>query len=131
MKKYENFCKALSNLKSCRKLTQPYSSIAEQTGIVALFEICFEQSWKLMKELLEYHGYNTQKAGSPKLIIKSAYQCGMITDESGWLEILNTRNILSHTYDEKKAAETIKEILDKYISVFEDLKQSIDENWLN
>lgn len=129
MKKYENFSKALANLESCRQLSIPYS-IAEQTGIIGLFAICFEQSWKLMKEVLEYHGYNTQKTGSPRMIIKSAYQCGMITDENGWLELLNTRNVLSHTYDEKKALETIKEILEKYISVFEELKQSIDENWL-
>lgn len=129
MKKYENFSKSLINLQSCRELTQPYS-IAEQTGIIGLFEICFEQSWKLMKEILEYHGYNTQKTGSPRLIIKSAYQCGMITDENGWLELLNTRNILSHTYDDKKALETIKEILEKYISVFEEFKHNIDENWL-
>lgn len=130
MKKYENFSKSLANLQSCRELTQPYS-IAEQTGIIGLFAICFEQSWKLMKEILEYHGYFTQKTGSPRMIIKSAYQCGMITDENGWLELLNTRNVLSHTYDEKKALETIKEILEKYISVFEEFKQSIDENWLN
>ncbi len=129
MKKYENFSKSLTNLESCRQLSKPYS-IAEQTGIIGLFAICFEQSWKLMKEILEYHGYFTQKTGSPRMIIKSAYQCGMITDENGWLELLNSRNILSHTYDEKKALETIKEILDKYIPVFEELKQTIDENWL-
>ncbi len=130
MKKYENFSKALANLESCRQLSKPYS-IAEQTGIIGLFAICFEQSWKLMKEILEYHGYFTQKTGSPRMIIKSAYQCGMITDENGWLELLNTRNILSHTYDEKKTLESINGILEKYIPVFEELKQSIDENWLN
>lgn len=130
MKKYENFCKAFANLKSCLEISQPYS-IAEQTGITGLFAICFEQSWKLMKELLEYHGYFTQKTGSPRIIIKSAYQCGMIDNESCWLDILETRNTLAHTYDEEKALAAIQKILSEYIPAFEELKQNAEENRLN
>lgn len=130
MKKYENFCKAFENLKSCLEISKPYS-IAEQTGITGLFAICFEQSWKLMKEVLEYHGYFTQKIGSPRIIIKSAYQCGLINEETCWLNILETRNTLAHTYDEEKALAAIEKILTEYIPAFEKLKQSIDENWLN
>lgn len=130
MKKYENFCKAFANLKSCLDISQPYS-IAEQTGITGLFTICFEQSWKLLKEILEYHGYFTQKTGSPRLIIKSAYQCGMINDECCWLDILETRNALAHIYDEELALAAIKKILSEYIPAFEELKKIIDENWLN
>lgn len=129
MKKYENFCKALENLKSCLEISKPYS-IAEQTGITGLFAICFEQSWKLMKEALEYHGYFTQKIGSPRIIIKSAYQFGMINEEACWLDILETRNILAHIYDEEKALAAIEKILSEYIPAFEKLKQDIDENWL-
>lgn len=130
MKKYENFCKAFENLKSCLEISKPYS-IAEQTGITGLFAICFEQSWKLMKEVLEYHGYFTQKTGSPRIIIKSAYQCGLINEENCWLDILEARNTLAHTYDEERALAAIEKILTEYIPAFEKLKQSIDENWLN
>ena len=130
MKKYENFCRALANLKSCLEIAQPYS-IAEQTGITGLFAICFEQSWKLMKEILEYHGYFTQRIGSPKMIIKSAYQCGMVNNEKSWIDILETRNTLAHTYDEEKAIAAIEKILSEYIPAFEELQQNIEENWLN
>lgn len=130
MKKYENFCKAFENLKSCLEISKPYS-IAEQTGITGLFAICFEQSWKLMKEVLEYHGYFTRKIGSPRIIIKSAYQCGLINEEACWLDILETRNTLAHTYDEEKALAAIEKILTEYIPAFEKLRQGIDENWLN
>lgn len=130
MKKYENFCKAFANLKSCLEIAQPYS-IAEQTGITGLFAICFEQSWKLMKEILEYHGYFTQRIGSPKMIIKSAYQCGMVNNEKSWIAILETRNTLAHTYDEGKAIAAIEKILSEYIPAFEELQQNIEENWLN
>lgn len=130
MKKYENFCKAFANLKSCLEISQPYS-IAEQAGITGLFAICFEQSWKLMKEILEYHGYFAQQTGSPRIIIKSAYQCGMINNEKSWIDILETRNTLAHIYDEEKALVAIQKILSEYIPAFEELKQSVEENWLN
>ena len=58
MKKYENFCKALNNLKDIYNYQEPYKNV-ELTGLVGLFEICFEQSWKAMKEILEYDGYST------------------------------------------------------------------------
>ena len=51
MKKYDNFCRALRNLKEIESRQPPYDTIT-QTGMVSLFEICFEQSWKAMKELL-------------------------------------------------------------------------------
>lgn len=47
MKKYDNFCLALNNLKEIYKYNEPYDNVI-LTGLVASFEICFEQSWKAM-----------------------------------------------------------------------------------
>ena len=55
MKKYENFCQAFSNLKEIYRYQEPYDTVV-LTGLVGLYEICFEQSWKMMKEILELHG---------------------------------------------------------------------------
>ncbi|MCD8069861.1 MAG: nucleotidyltransferase substrate binding protein [Akkermansiaceae bacterium] len=107
MKKYDNFCKAIANLRVGTELNEPYS-IVEQTGIVGLFEICFEQAWKLMKAVLEEHGRFEEKIGSPRAIIKTAYQCGMISDCEGWLELLESRNIPAHTYSDEQALHIIK-----------------------
>lgn len=130
MKKYDNFCKALENLKEGAKLEEPYS-IVEQTGIVGLFQICFEQSWKLMKEVLEEHGRTDDRIGSPRGIIKLAYQCGMIDDCEGWLELLESRNILSHTYSDEQSLTVIRKMKTNYITLFETLKKDMDNGWLN
>lgn len=130
MKKYENFCRSLSNLKEGAELNEPYT-VVEQTGIAALFEICFEQSWKLMKAILEEHGRYDEKVGSPRAIIKLAYQCGMITDCEGWLELLEARNILAHTYNNEQALNIIRKLKTDYIPLFEALKTEIDtKDWL-
>ena len=49
MKKYENFKAALNNLKDIYDYEEPYSNV-ETAGIVGLYEICFEQAWKAMKD---------------------------------------------------------------------------------
>ena len=130
MKKYDNFCKALANLKVGSQLSEPYT-VVEQTGIVGLFEICFEQAWKLMKELLEEHGRFEERIGSPKAIIKIAYQCGMINDCEGWLGLLELRNILAHIYSDEQALYVIRKLKTDYIALFETLKNEIDSRWLD
>lgn len=129
MRKYENFCKALSNLYEGLKLNEPYS-VVEQTGILGLFEICFEQSWKLMKAVLEDHGRFEDKIGSPRAIIKIAYQCNMIKDEEKWLELLESRNILAHTYSDAEAVEIIRKLKTDYFGLFEELRDEIDDRWI-
>ena len=80
MKKFDNYVSALENLKDIYKYDEPYENVV-LTGLVALFEICFEQSWKAMKEILEDNGFAESATGSPKQIIKLAYRAGMIKDE--------------------------------------------------
>ena len=130
MKKYDNFCKALANLNVGSQLSEPYT-VVEQTGIVGLFEICFEQAWKLMKELLEEHGRFEERIGSPKAIIKIAFQCGMINDCEGWLELLESRNILTHIYSDEQALYVIRKLKTDYIALFETIKNEIDSRWLD
>lgn len=52
MKKYENFCVSLENMKDIYNYEEPYDNVV-LTGLVGLYEITFEQSWKMMKEILE------------------------------------------------------------------------------
>lgn len=129
MKKYDNFCKALANLSEGTKLEEPYT-IVEQTGIAALFGICFEQAWKLMKEVLEEHGRFEEKIGSPRAIIKIAYQCGMLDYCEGWLELLESRNLLAHTYSDEQALYVIGKIKSDYLALFEELKTELEKEWL-
>lgn len=129
MKKYDNFCRALANLGEGAALEEPYT-IVEQTGIVGLFEICFEQAWRLMKAVLEEHGRFEEKIGSPRSILKTAYQCGMIDDDALWLELLESRNLLAHTYSSEQALSVIGRIKSDYLALFEALKTELSTRWL-
>ena len=129
MKKYDNFCCALENLKKIQHVEPPYDTIT-QTGMVALFEICFEQAWKAMKELLEQSGYSEARMGSPRSILKLAYQAGMISEETLWLQALKDRNDVTHSYNELIALRIIQDCREKYLGLFERLQKTMQEAWL-
>ena len=129
MKKYDNFCAAFRNLKDVFSYEEPYNNVV-LTGLVALYEICFEQSWKLMKELLEENGVAEAKTGSPRQILKSAYQAGLFLEEDLWMEALAARNNVAHAYHQAVAIDIVRQTKNVYFSMFADLKKEIEDNWL-
>ncbi len=129
MKKYENFCASLKNMKEIYDYEEPYNTVV-LTGLVGLYEICFEQSWKMMKEILEAHGYEEGATGSPKIILKTAYKAGMIKDEEAWLRALQERNNVTYSYNQKIALGIVRQAKSTFYDLFVQLKEEVDKNWL-
>lgn len=129
MKKYENFCNAFHNLKDIYDYKEPYSNV-EMSGLVALYEICFEQAWKAMKEILEQQGFAEERTGSPKIVLKTAFSAGMIRDENLWMAALNACNNVAYSYNKEIALDIIRQTKDKFYKMFEILKIELDENWV-
>jgi len=125
MKKYENFCNALENLKDIYSYEEPYDNVV-MTGLVGLYEICFEQSWKAIKEILFMNGVAESQTGSPRQILKSAYQVGMIKNEELWIDALKTRNNVAHSYNRAIALDIIAQTKERYYAMFEELKKELD-----
>ena len=129
MQKYDNFCRALQNLEEINRYAEPYGTV-ELTGMVALYEICFEQAWKTVKDVLEESGYAEGKTGSPKLILKTAYSAGMIRDEAIWLSALEARNHAARAYNELIAMDIIRHTKSEYIDMFKALQRELEQNWI-
>ena len=66
------------------------------------FELCFELSWKTLKDFLREEGIFCR---TPRSCFKDAFSIGLIEDEEEWLSILEDRNLSVHTYDELLAEE--------------------------
>ena len=129
MKKFENFKAALVNLNDIFSYKEPYGNV-EIVGMVGLYEICFEQSWKAMKEILENFGYAEGATGSPRTILKTAYKAGMISDKELWLDALISRNNVSHAYNQAIAMDIIRQTKEKYYDMFIQLEKKIEQDWL-
>ena len=129
MKKYENFSSSLGNMNDIYNYEEPYDNVV-LTGLVGLYEITFEQSWKMMKEILQNHGYEEGATGSPKIILKTAYKAGMIKDEELWLRALQARNNVTHSYNQKIALGIVSEAKNEFYKMFVELKEEVENGWL-
>ena len=90
-------------------------------GVIQRFEFCTELAWKTLREHLIDQGYT--EINSPKAVMKTAFADGLLNDEQGWLDILNSRNITSHIYDENTAAQVFKKISTIYYPLFKELTE--------
>lgn len=130
MKKFDNFCSALNNLEDIYRYNEPYENVV-LTGLVALYEICFEQAWKAMKEILEYNGFEESATGSPRQILKTAYKAGLIKEEKDWLDALVSRNNVAHAYNKAVALDIVRAARERYYELFVGLKQEVERNWVS
>lgn len=110
-------------------MKEPYD-VLTLTGSAALVEICFEQAWKAMKEILQEHGYSEGQTGSPKQILKLAYSAGMIQDEEKWLAMLVSRNDVTHSYNEEIALALVRRVQVDYIDLLDGLKTELESRWI-
>ena len=96
-------------------ISLPIKNKRDMAGIIKNFEFVFELSWKTLKRLLEVLGH---EALSARDTFKIAYKTGLIENGNLWLEIIDSRNLTSHTYDEKIAKLLVEKIKTKYAEEF-------------
>ena len=116
--RFFNYDKAFSELSSA-VARESYDKLS-QAGLIQMFELTFERAWKTLKDKLEYDGL---KATSPRDTLKIAFQNGYIQNGELWIEALDNRNLLAHTYDEAKSNEAKDLIREKYFFLLKDLHQ--------
>ena len=73
--------------------------------------------------MLTYEGIDAAKTGSPREIIKQAYQYYPCIEEDVWLDMLSQRNNMAHIYDGNAAKALAQEIISRFIPAFEKLEK--------
>lgn len=121
--RYNTFCKSLKNLGKSLKADPKADFVLE--GTVLNFNLTFDISWKVIKDILlkelEVLGF---AIGSPRETLQQAFINGII-DSDQWLQMLKTRNQLSHDYDGTLAVEKFQDIIKVYYPLFEKLKEDV------
>ena len=117
---YADFRQALIKFKEA--LAMPADNDVFKAGCIQYFEFTFELAWKTIKKVAEDEGI--LDCNSPKAALKAAFSNRWIDEEDIWLDMLTSRNKMSHTY---KAAEALKVFskLPSYAVAFENLEKEI------
>jgi nucleotidyltransferase substrate binding protein (TIGR01987 family) len=97
----DDFAAALAQLHSA--LSEPAKIDLIKAGCIQYFEFSFELGWKACKVVSAEQGL--PDCLSPKACLRQAFTQGWIEDEATWLEMLDARNRMAHTYDARKALE--------------------------
>jgi nucleotidyltransferase substrate binding protein (TIGR01987 family) len=122
--RFQNFTKAISLLNEIKELEIGKLSLLEKEGIIQRFEFTLELAWKKLKDKIEFDG-NILDRISPKMVLKEAYQAKYINNIEVWIQMINDRNLVSHTYDFETFEEIIPSIQKQYIPVLNELFVSL------
>lgn len=127
MKRYEerkeDFSRAINRLSEALE--------EEETDVIVddvlhRFEFTFELAWKTLKDYLEYIGV-INKTGSPREVLKSAFEHGIIDNGQEWINMMLSRNSLSHLYDEETSREIYYNIKEIYFGLLKQLDKKLSE----
>jgi nucleotidyltransferase substrate binding protein (TIGR01987 family) len=126
IQRFNNYKKALSQIKDAVLLSQgrPLSKLEGQ-GLIQAFEFTHELAWKTLKDFLEHRG--GQNLYGTKDTTRSAFQNGLIENGDVWMDMILSRNLTSHTYDEPTADKIIDAIKKSYLKEFNALNKKLDD----
>ncbi len=122
LQRFNNFKKAFNQLKIAVEMNS-YSDL-EREGMIQRFEYSFELAWNTIKDLLEYKG-NNNILGS-RDAIRLGFQLGLLEDGEGWMRMITSRSLSTHTYDEQTANEIAKLVKEEYYYLFENLIKRLE-----
>jgi nucleotidyltransferase substrate binding protein (TIGR01987 family) len=124
VQRFNNFIKTLEAL---QRAIEEYKNDEEdevvRVGMIKFFEMTYELAWNTMKDYYEDQG-ETGIQGS-KDAIKLSFGRGLITNEEDWFEMVNSRRLSVHTYDEKTADEVANDITQTYLQLFLQLQNRL------
>ncbi len=124
IQRYNNFTKALQQLQEAVHLAQkrPLTKL-EQQGLIQAFEFTHELAWNILKDFLENRG--VQNLYGSKDATRAAFKAGLIENGQVWMDMIQSRNLTSHTYDEATASKISTAIRDTYFTEFVLLKEKM------
>ena len=101
-----SFERAFSRLNAAVKLAEQRElSDLEAQGLIQGFEYTHELAWKTLKNFLESQGV-LNLYGS-RDTTREAFRNDLIENGEVWMDMVDKRNLTSHTYDEETAAQVI------------------------
>ena len=128
--RFSNYKKALQQLGEAVALSNTRElSDLEKQGLIQAFEYTHELAWSTLKDFLEHKGqkdiYGSRDAS------RKAFQLGIIEDGEVWMDMIQSRNKTSHTYNRETAEEIVNAVTTRYYELFISLAEKLEEQLLD
>ena len=94
-------------------------------GLIQRFEYTHELAWNVMKDYATFQG--NSNVGGSRDATREALQLLLISDGNVWMDMIQSKNKTSHTYNEETANEIYGKILNEYFPVFLNFKVKMEE----
>lgn len=122
--RFDNYTRALHQLTLAVTLLEqrPLSDLEKQ-GLIQGFEFTHELAWNVLKDYLEYEGI--QGLIGSRSAVREAFKRGIVTSGEAWMDMIEKRNLSSHTYNLDVATELVSAIRDTYYPEFLALQERL------
>lgn len=122
IQRFDNFKRALAQLTMGIELLRQRSlSLLEEQGLIQAFEYTHELAWNVLKDYLTEYGGMVGLIGS-RDTTREAFRRDLITEGELWMEMIKSRNLSSHTYNQDTAKRLV-EMIPLYHREFKRLEQ--------
>lgn len=120
--RFNNFQRALHQLTLAMELKaqRPLSELEKQ-GLIQGFEFTHELAWNVLKDYLEMEGI--QGMVGSRSTVREAFKRGLVRDGDVWMDMIEKRNLSSHTYNLTVADTLVVSIAKRYYPAFCELQQ--------
>jgi nucleotidyltransferase substrate binding protein (TIGR01987 family) len=119
----DNYAKALRQL--TRFIEKGELNELEQQGLIQCFEYTYELAWNCIKDVFEVQG-EVDIIGS-RDAFRLAFKRGLIENGDTWMEMIKSRVLTSHTYNEDVADDISRRIVALYYPEFIRLHVRLEE----
>lgn len=119
--RFANYKNALTLLREAMDKRNEFGlNQLETEGAIQRFEMTMELAWNVMKDYLEHEGVVFDQI-TPRAVIRKACEAKLIEHGPTWMDALDARNKMSHTYDASAADQVVEDIATRYLAAMEDL----------
>jgi nucleotidyltransferase substrate binding protein (TIGR01987 family) len=114
IQRLNNYSKALGQL--TKFIEKGELNELEKQGLIQAFECTFELAWNTIKDFFEAQG-ETGILGS-RDAFRLAFSRGLIEDGATWMNMITSRTLTSHTYNEETAEKIATSVQKMYFVEF-------------
>jgi nucleotidyltransferase substrate binding protein (TIGR01987 family) len=125
IQRFQNYQKAFAQLREAVELSRQRAlSKLEQQGLIQAFEYTHELAWNTLKDFLEARG-TTALFGS-RDATRAAFALGLIEQGEVWMQMIQSRNQTTHTYNEETMGQIVTAITQTYAAEFARLQTRLE-----